>query len=101
MNNFQHSNKVVMVATVNLKENQTTTAMYKVPSNYNEIKSNIRELGLLNPLLVTKSLNIISGNLRFKIALELKLKTVPVVFLDVDKDKMDLNFNDSNIINRK
>ena len=101
MNNFKHSNKVVMVATVNLKENQTTTAMYKVPSNYNEIKSNIRELGLLNPLLVTKNLNIISGNLRFKIALELKLKTVPVVFLDVDKDKMDLISVSSNQFREK
>lgn len=90
MNDFRDYNQVVMVATADLKENLTTATLYKVPSNYEEIKRNIAELGLLNPLLVTRDLRIISGNLRFRIALELKLETVPVVFLDVEEQRMDM-----------
>lgn len=90
MNDFRDYNQVVMVATAELKENLTTATLYKVPSNYEDIKRNIAELGLLNPLLVTRDLRIISGNLRFRIALELKLETVPVVFLDVDEKQMDM-----------
>jgi site-specific DNA-methyltransferase (cytosine-N4-specific) len=90
MNEFRDYNKVVMVATADLKENLTTATLYTVPSNYDDIKRNIAELGLLNPLLVTRDLRIISGNLRFRIALELKQETVPVVFLDVDEKQMDM-----------
>ena len=90
MNDFKKQNRVVMVATAELKENRTTATMYKVPSNYDEIKNNIAQVGLLNPLLVTMDLRIISGNLRFAIAMELKMETVPVVFLDVDEKQMKL-----------
>lgn len=90
MDDFNENTQVVMVATAELKVNQTTAIMYKVPSNYNEIKQNIAELGLLNPLLVTPSLYIISGNLRYKIALELNIEKVPVVFLNVEEQQMDL-----------
>jgi len=90
MNELRDYNKVVMVATTELKENRKTATMYKVPSNYDDIKRNIAELGLLNPLLVTKDLQIISGNLRFWIALELKLEMVPVVFLDVEEQRMGM-----------
>lgn len=90
MNDFKKQNRVVMVATAELKENQTTATMYKVPSNYDEIKNNIAQVGLLNPLLVTMDLRIISGNLRFAIAMELEMETVPVVFLDVDEKQMKL-----------
>ncbi len=90
MNDFRDYNKVVMVATAELKENLTTATLYKVPSNYDDIKRNIAELGLLNPLLVTKDLQIISGNLRFWVALELGLETLPVVFLDVEEQRMDM-----------
>jgi len=90
-----------MVATAELKENRTTATMYKVPSNYDEIKNNIAQVGLLNPLLVTMDLRILSGNLRFAIAMELEMETVPVVFLDVDKDKMDLISVSSNQFREK
>lgn len=90
MDDFNENTQVVMVATAELKVNQTTATLYKVPSNYEDIKRNISDLGLLNPLLVTRDLRIISGNLRFRIALELKQETVPVVFLDVDEKQMDM-----------
>jgi len=90
MDDFNENTQVVMVATAELKVNQTTAIMYKVPSNYDKIKRNIAELGLLNPLLVTPSLSIISGNLRYKIALELNIEKVPVVFLNVEEQQMDL-----------
>ena len=101
MNDFKTQNRVVMVATAELKENRTTATMYKVPSNYDEIKNNIAQVGLLNPLLVTMDLRILSGNLRFAIAMELEMETVPVVFLDVDKDKMDLISVSSNQFREK
>ncbi|GGE09011.1 DNA methyltransferase [Psychroflexus salis] len=90
MDDFNENTQVVMVATAELKVNQTTASMYKVPSNYDEIKQNIAEIGLLNPLLVTPSLSIISGNLRYNIALELNIEKVPVVFLNVEEQEMDL-----------
>lgn len=87
-NNFQ--NGVVMVATKKLTKNQFLGSLYSTPENYYEIKSNIKEFGLLNPLLVNSKNEIISGNLRFQIALELGIDAVPVVFIDVTDEKKDV-----------
>ena len=89
MDDFNENTQVVMVATAELKENRMTSIMYKVPSNYDEIKKSISEIGLLNPLLVTPNLGIISGNLRYRIAIELNIEKVPVVFLDVKENEID------------
>lgn len=54
--------------------------------NYDEIRNNIQEFGLLTPLLVNFDYEIISGNLRHQIALDIGLKEIPVVFIDVPED---------------
>lgn len=71
--------------------NQTKLDMYQVPSNYEEIKSNIEEHGIIEPLIVDRDTNVlISGNLRLQIALELGLKKVPVIYKDVEKNEIDI-----------
>jgi site-specific DNA-methyltransferase (adenine-specific) len=83
MNNFFKTPKISVVAPQMLKRNSTTNSMYVVPVNYDEIRNNIQEFGLLTPLLVNLDYEIISGNLRHQIALDLGLKEVPIVFIDV------------------
>lgn len=81
--------KVSVVAPQMLKKNSTTHSMYVVPVNYEEIRDNIKEFGLLTPLLVNFDYEIISGNLRHQIALDLGLEEVPVVFIDVPEEMKD------------
>jgi site-specific DNA-methyltransferase (adenine-specific) len=78
--------KVSVVAPQMLKRNSTTNSMYVVPVNYDEIRNNIQEFGLLTPLLVNFEYEIISGNLRHQIALDLGFEEVPIVFIDVPDD---------------
>lgn len=78
--------KVSVVAPQMLKKNSTTHSMYVVPVNYEEIRDNIGEFGFLTPLLVNYDYEIISGNLRHQIALDLGLEEVPVVFIDVPEE---------------
>jgi site-specific DNA-methyltransferase (adenine-specific) len=73
-----------------LKKNSTTNSMYLVPVNYDEIRNNIQEFGLLTPLLVNYDYEIISGNLRHQIALDIGLEEVPVVFIDVPEEMKDV-----------
>ena len=82
--------KVSVVAPQMLKKNSTTYSMYVVPMNYDEIRDNIKEFGLLTPLLVNFDYEIISGNLRHQIALDLGLEEVPVVFIDVPEEMKDV-----------
>jgi DNA modification methylase len=85
MNKLQVPN-VSVVAPQMLKKNSTTHSMYIVPVNYEEIRNNIREFGLLTPLLVNYDYEIISGNLRHQIALDLGFEEVPVVFIDTPEE---------------
>ena len=85
MNKLNSPNFAVLAPQM-LKKNSTTRSMYVVPVNYDEILDNIQEFGLLTPLLVNFDYEIISGNLRHQIALDLGLKEVPVVFIDVPED---------------
>ena len=89
MNNL-HSPKVIVVAPQRLKRNVLTDSMYYKPLNYEEIKKNIEEFGLLSPLLVNFDYEIISGNLRHQIALELGLELVPISFIDIPEDMKDV-----------
>lgn len=86
MNNFFQTPKISVVAPQMLKKNSTTHSMYIVPVNYEEIRNNIREFGLLTPLLVNYDYEIISGNLRHQIALDLGFEEVPVVFIDTPEE---------------
>lgn len=86
MNKLNSPNFAVLAPQM-LKKNSTTRSMYVVPINYDEIRNNIQEFGLLTPLLVNFDYEIISGNLRHQIALDIGLKEVHVVFIDAN-DKM-------------
>lgn len=82
---------VVWVSPGILIPNKMKSEVYDTPVNYNEIKSNVELLGVLEPLLVNRKTNvIISGNLRHRIAVELGLSEIPVIFQDVDDNEMDL-----------
>ena len=61
--------------------------LYRLPNNYGFIKENIRVMGIINPLIVnSNNYEIISGNLRHKIAIELGLPFLPVIFVDIADD---------------
>jgi len=61
------------------------------PTNYDEIKKNIEEQGIITPLLVNKKTNvIIDGNVRLLIAMELGLKEVPVIYKELVEKEMDI-----------
>ena len=86
MKTIKLSQNVSVVAPQMLKKNSTTHSMYVVPVNYEEIRNNIQEFGLLTPLLVNYDYEIISGNLRHQIALDLGFEEVPVVFIDTPEE---------------
>ena len=85
MNKLNSPNFTVLAPQM-LKKNSTTHSMYVVPIKYDEIRDNIQEFGLLTPLLVNFDYEIISGNLRHQIALDIGLKEVPIVFVDVPEE---------------
>jgi hypothetical protein len=100
MNNSQ-SLGVKVVAPQSLKKNTTTHSMYVVPENYEDILNNIREFGLLTPLLVSFDYEIISGNLRHQIALDLKMEEVPVVFINAPEEMKAVMAVSSNQFRKK
>jgi len=85
------NNQVVTVNTNDLVLNQTIVDIYSTPENFVDIKSNILQFGIIQPILVN-SLNmvVISGNLRLKIARELGHQTVPVIFCDLSEEELNV-----------
>jgi len=72
------------------------------PTNYDEIKKNIEEQGIITPLLVNKNTNvIIDGNVRLLIAMELGLKEVPVIYKELVEKEMDIKSVSANQQRRK
>ena len=82
---------VVTVATEKLRKSELLGSIYLVPENYDVIKNNIKEFGLLTPLLVDENYFVISGNLRLQIAIDLKMEQVPVVFVNTPSEKRDVS----------
>lgn len=99
--NKLHLPKISVVAPQMLKRNSTTHSMYVVPENYEEIRNNILEFGLITPLLINFDYEIISGNLRHQIALDLKMKEVPVVFINVSDEMKAVMAVSSNQFRKK
>ena len=62
-----------------LKENEVSKKLYSIPENYELMKENISQFGILEPLIVTDNV-VESGNLRLQIAKELGLEKVPVIY---------------------
>lgn len=75
--------------------------VYNLPDNYQAIKENIKELGIITPLIVnSKNLVIVSGNLRHAICIELGIPLIPVFFVDI-QDDMQLVSLSSNLHREK
>lgn len=71
-----------------LIENKVTNILYSMqPDNFERMKESIRMYGILEPLIVDTDNNVISGNIRRRIAVELKMDKVPVIYRD--KPEMD------------
>jgi ParB/RepB/Spo0J family partition protein len=96
------TNEVVLVSTSDLTLNQLGVNTYSTPQNYNEIRDNVLQLGVIQPILVNPNdFQIISGNLRVQIAQELGIKEVPVVFIDLSEEEMDIVFISTNFQREK
>ena len=84
-------NFVVLFNTADLIPNPTKLTIYQEPENFSSIRENIKNQGIIEPLIVNAKTNIIiSGNLRYQIALELGIHEVPVIFEDIEDVEMDI-----------
>ena len=94
--------EVVMIDPKKLIFNQGMQKIYDIPLNYEDMKTNIKGFGIMQPLLVTSKLEVISGNLRLRVALDLKFKEVPIIFFDlnVENDLMPESIS-SNVYREK
>lgn len=76
---------IVLIDPNLLIPNNEIEKIYGTPKNYEEIKINIQTFGIIQPIIVSKSNSkVLSGNLRLKVALELKRKEVPVIYCELD-----------------
>lgn len=53
----------------------------------NALKKNIKQFGLVDPLIVNKDMTIIGGHQRFKACMELGFKEIPCIVFDLPKSK--------------
>ena len=96
------TNEVVLVSTSKLVLNQLGVNTYSTPQNYNEIKENIKQNDIIQPILVNPNdYRVISGNLRVQIAQELGMEEVPVIFWDLTEQEMDVVFISTNFQREK
>ena len=67
--------------------NEELGKVYNLPENYQAIKENIKEMGIITPLIVnSNTMVIVSGNLRHAICIELSIPLIPVYFVDIQDD---------------
>jgi site-specific DNA-methyltransferase (adenine-specific) len=86
-----NNNQVVAVNTNDLVLNQTIVDIYSTPENYDDMKSNILEFGVIQPILVNQSnMVVVSGNLRLQIVRDLGYEIVPVIFCDLSDDELNI-----------
>ena len=84
------NNQVVTVNTNDLVLNQTIVDLYSTPENFEDMKANIKEFGVIQPILVNRSnMVVISGNLRLQIVRELGYDVVPVIFCELTEDELN------------
>lgn len=82
--------------------NQTIVDIYSTPENFKEMKSNILQFGVIQPILVNRSnMVVVSGNLRLQIARELGFTHVPVIFYDLSADELNIIALSSNMQRKK
>lgn len=87
----QTKNQIVPVSTSKLVFNKTICDIYSTPENFGEIKENIQKNGIIQPLLVNEDDNqVISGNLRLNIAIELGYTEVPVIYQNLNENELNI-----------
>lgn len=68
-------------------KNEELGKVYNLPENYQAIKENIKEMGIITPLIVnSNNMVIVSGNLRHSISIELGFPLIPAYFVDIQDD---------------
>ena len=68
-------------------KNEELGNIYNLPENYQAIKENIKEMGIITPLIVnSNNMVIVSGNLRHSISIELGFPLIPAYFVDIQDD---------------
>lgn len=68
--------------------NKQIETLYGIPPNYEDIKRNIEEFGIIQPITVNKeTMVVLSGNLRLKVALELNYEVVPVIYCELNANQ--------------
>ena len=91
-------NEVFLIDPTEIKVNALVSRFYSTPENYNEIKQSIINSGIREPLIVGQDCIIISGGLRHKIALEIGLSEVPVIYSeDVSEHSLTVVHNQQRI----
>ena len=86
-----NNKKVILVNTNDLVLNQTIVDIYSTPENFEDMKANIKEFGVIQPILVNRSnMVVISGNLRLQIVRELGYEVVPVIFCELTVDELNI-----------
>ena len=80
---------VVCVETSLIHINKEKEQLYLVDKAYQSLKLSIEHFGIKEPLIVEQESNVvIAGNRRLKVAIELGLATIPVIFRELgDKDR--------------
>lgn len=80
---------VVCVETTSIHINKEKEQLYLVDKAYESLKLSIEHFGIKEPLIVEKESNVVvAGNRRLKVAIELGLQTIPVIFRELgDKDR--------------
>ena len=76
---------VTWVSPLELKEGKVASELYSIPENYEMIKDSIKLVGILTPLHVVGDV-VISGNIRLRIAKELKHDLVPVQYVETKEN---------------
>jgi DNA modification methylase len=78
---------VEWVETSSIKKNDVKEKIYSVDKAYDSLKISIEHFGIKEPLIVEKGTNVvISGNRRLKVATELGLPSIPVIFRELKAD---------------
>ena len=86
-----NNKKVILVNTNDLVLNQSIVDLYSTPENFEDMKANIKEFGVIQPILVNRSnMVVISGNLRLQIVRELGYDVVPVIFCELTEDELNI-----------
>jgi DNA modification methylase len=80
---------VEWVSTSSISKNVEKEKLYLIDKAYESLKISIEIFGIKEPLIVDKGTNVvIAGNRRLKVALELGLTNIPVIFREsTEKDK--------------